>query len=179
MKKTILQSLFLPLFFIACTAHNTRDLAKKPSESFLPMQIGNYWKMDAQNYTEIQDTMTIDGKLYFKFYSLVGGDAVSTSYLRIDQDNQLLESWPSAGGKEYLRAKFNGNVNDSFFTLNDQTVNDNKVTITAKTDKKMTFSYDMVYQPNLKGHPNTISYIKGQGFEGKWNRLKINGVIIK
>lgn len=179
MKKAILPSLFFSLSFIACTMHSTKKDNNEPSQSFLPMQIGNYWKINAQNYTEIQDTLRINGKLYFKFYSLVGGDAVSTSYLRIDQNNQLLESWPDSSGEEYLRAKFNGKVNDSFFTLNDQTVNDNKVTIVSKSDKKITFSYDMVYQPNLKGHPNTISYIKGQGLEDNWNNIKINGVIIK
>lgn len=179
MKKAILQSLLFPLSFVACTLHNKKNNDYDASQSFLPMQIGNYWKVDAQNYTEIQDTLRIDGKLYFKFYSLIGGDAVSTTYLRIDKDNQLLESWPSAAGKEYLRAQFNGKVNDTFFTLNDKTVNDNKVTIIAKSDKKMTFSYDTVYHPNLKGHPNTISYLKGQGLEDNWNTIKINGVIIK
>lgn len=179
MKKTILLSLILPLFFIACTMQNKKNMKTEPSKSFLPMQIGNYWKNNAQNYTEIQDTLRIDGKLYYKFYSLVGGDAVSTIYLRIDDNNQLFESWPSAQGKEYLRAKFNANIGDTFFTLNDKTVNDNKVTITKKTDHKITFSFDTVYQPNLKGHPNEVSYIKGQGFEGNWKELKINGVIIK
>lgn len=179
MKKNILKALILPLFLTACTMQNKKDLPTEAASSFLPMQIGNYWKNDAQNYTEIQDTMRIDGKLYYKFYSLIGGDAVSTTYLRIDKDNQLLESWPAAEGKEYLRAKFNGNVNDTFFTLNDKTENDKKVTIMNKSDKKMTFSYDMVYHPNLKGHPSTESFVKGQGFEGKWNGLKINGVIIK
>ena len=37
----------------------------------------------------------------------------------------------------------------------------------------------MIYHPNLKGQPNAVSYIKGQGFDGDWNSLKINGVIIK
>lgn len=179
MKKAILQSLLFSLFFSACTMHSTKNENNESSQSFLPMQIGNYWKIDPQNYTEIQDTLRIDGKLYFKFYSLVGGDAVSTSYLRIDENNQLLESWPSAAGKEYLRAKFNGKVKDTFFTLNDKSENDNKVTIVAKSDKKITFSYDTIYHPNLKGHPNTISYIKGQGLEDNWNTIKINGVIIK
>ena len=107
----------IPFIFVNCKTSNTKTDSIK---SFLPMQIGNYWKTDAQNYTEIQDTMRIDGKLYYKFYSLIGGDAVSTAYLRIDEDNQLKESWPEATGKEYIRAKFNSKVGDSFFTLNDQ-----------------------------------------------------------
>ena len=175
MKKAFFKLLLLSLFFVGCT----KNIANDPSTSFLPMQIGNYWKMDAQNYTEIQDTLSIDGKLYYKFYSLTGGDAVSTYYLRIDENNQLIESWPSEPAKEYIHAKFNGEVKDSFFTLNDQTDNDYKVTITNKTDKKITFSFDMIHHPNLKGHPHLISYIKGQGLDNNWTNIKINGKIIK
>jgi len=177
-KKAILQLLFLPLFFAACTTSSKNTNVEAP-KSFLPMQIGNYWKNDPQNYTEILDTVKINGETYYKFYSLVGGDAISISYLRIDKENQLWESSPSEPNFKYLKARFNGKVNDTFFTLNDKSVNDNKVTIIEKTDKKMTFSYDMVHHPNLKGQPNAVSYIKGQGFEGNWKGLKINGVIIK
>lgn len=178
-KKTIFQLAILPLIFTACILKNNKELDTEASKSFLPMQIGNYWKNNAQNYTEIQDTVRIDGEKYYKFYSLIGGDAISTTYLRIDKDNQLWESYPSEPKAKYLKARFNGKVNDSFFTLNDESENDNKVTITEKTDKKMTFSYDMIYHPNLKGQQNPVSYIKGQGFDGDWNGLKINGVLIK
>lgn len=179
MKIRLLYLLILSLSLTNCKKQKAMDFQTEPSQSFLPMQIGNYWKSDAENYTEIQDTLRIDGKLYYKFYSLIGGDGISTSYLRIDRDNQLLESWPSAPNKVYLSAKFNGNINDTFFTLNDQTVNDNKVTLIEKSDDKITFSFDMIYHPNLKGHPHNISYIKGQGFAGNWKGLKINGVILK
>ena len=175
-KKNILQLLLTPLLFVAC---NTTRIRKDSTSSFLPMQIGNYWKTDAQNYTEIQDTMRIDGQLYYKFYSLIGGDAVSTAYLRINENNQLKESWPETAGKEYTRAKFDSKVGDSFFTLNDRTTNDYKVTVTEKTDKKMTFSFDMIYQDNMKGHPHEVTYIKGQGLDDGSKSIKINGKIIK
>lgn len=176
MKENILKLLLLPLVFMAC---KTNKINNEPSQSFLPMQIGNYWKIDAQNFTEIQDTMRIDGKLYYKFYSLIGGDAVTTAYLRIDENNQLKESWPEATGKEYTRAKFNSKVGDSFFTLNDQTTNDYKVTVVEKTDEKLTFSFDMVYHENMKGQPHQASYIKGIGLEDNWKSIKIDGKIIK
>lgn len=179
MKIGLFSVLILSLCFINCKKQEEMNVKTDPSDSFLPMQIGNYWKSDAANYTEIQDTSRINGKLYYKFYSLVGVDASSTSYLRIDKDNQLWESWPSAPNKEYLRAKFNGNINDTFFTLNDQSVNDCEVTLLEKTNNKITFSFDMIYHPNLKGHPFIFSYIKGQGFDGNWSSLKINGVILK
>lgn len=176
MKKTILQLFLLPLLFVTC---KTPQMHHDPAKSFLPMQIGNYWKMDAQNYTEIQDTIRIDGKLYYKFYSLIGGDAVSTAYLRIDENNQLMESWPTATGKEYTRAKFNNKIGDSFFTLNDHTTNDYKVTLIEKSDKKITFSFDMIYHENMKGQPHQVTYIKGLGLEDNWKSIKIDGKIIK
>ena len=175
MKNFFLKLLLLSLFFVGCTNNKTND----SSQSFLPMQIGNYWKKNAQNYTEIQDTLTINGKLYFKFYSLIGGDAASTSYLRIDEHNQLIESWPSEPAREYIHAKFDGKVKESFFTLNDKTINDYKVTIINKTDEKITFSFDMIHHPNINGHPHQISYIKGQGLADKWSHIKINGKIVK
>lgn len=168
-------TLLLSLFFVGCTKKKINDSSKY----FLPMQIGNYWKKNPQNYTEIQDTLTIDDKLYFKFYSLTGGDAESTSYLRIDENNQLIESWPSEPAKEFIHAKFDGKEKESFFTLNDQTTNDYKVTIINKTDKKITFSFDMIYYPKIKGHPHQITYIKGQGLADYWSHIKINGNIIK
>ena len=173
MKKTILQWVLLPLLFVACKAPKMHN---DTTQSFLPMQIGNYWKMDAQNYTEIQDTMRIDGKLYYKFYSLIGGDAVSTAYLRIIDNNQLKESRPEATGKQYTRTKFNSKIGDSFFTLNDQSTNDYKVTVIEKTDKKMTFSFDMVHQDNMKGQK---PYNNGQGLDDGWKGIKINGRVIK
>ena len=177
--KTICQFLFISCLLAACTSQNKKSPDADASESFLPMQIGNYWKTDAQNYTEIQDTVTIGKHLYYKFHSLTGGDAVSDVYLRIDQDNQLRESWPSSPNKEYIRAKFNGKLHENFFTLNDQTSNDYKVTISKKTADRMTFSFDMVYHDKIQGYSHQETYIKGQGFEGNWTSIKINGKIIK
>ncbi len=176
MKRTILHLLLLPLVLASCKTSQVKHTDK---QSFLPMQIGNYWKMDAQNYTEIQDTMRIDGKLYYKFYSLIGGDAVSTTYLRIDENNQLLESWPESKSKEYVRAEFNSNTGDSFFTLSDQSANDYKVTVTEKSDDKITFSFDMIYHENLGGNPRTVTYLKGLGLQDDWKSIKIDGKIIK
>jgi hypothetical protein len=172
----ILQFMLLLFFFVACKPNQTTSDA---ANSFLPLQIGNYWKIDAQNYTEIQDTLRIDGKLYYKFYSLVGGDAVSTTYLRINENGKLMESWPDGTGKEYTRAQFNSNVGDSFYTLNDKTTNDYKVTVVEKTDEKITFSFDMVNHENMKGKPHQVTYIKGIGLDDKWKSIKIDGKIIK
>jgi hypothetical protein len=172
--------LLITLLVTACKKDDGQDmetLKTSPSESFLPMEIGNYWRNNAENFTEIRDTMRINNKLYYQFYSLVGGDGIAISYMRIDEQNQLWESYPSAPVKEYLSAKFSANVGDTFFTLNDQTVNDLNVKMINKTDNERTFEYDRVYHPNLKGHPYSRTYIKGRGFSGTWKEVRISGVV--
>lgn len=176
MTKIILHLLLLPFILLAC---NSNTINQEASESFSPMQIGNYWKTDAQNFTEIKDTVRIDGKLYYQYYSLTGGDAISETYLRIDENNQLKESWPSGEGKEYTRAQFNANVGDRFFTLNDQSTNDYQVTVIKKTDQEITFSFEMIYQDNMKGEKHEVTYVKGIGLKDNWKSIRIDDQIIQ
>jgi len=155
-----------------------KDRSTQPmGDSFLPMQIGNLWYTNGENYIEIQDTVRINSKLFYKFYSLIGGDAIAINYMRIDEQNRLIESYPTDPLKIYIKADFDASVGDKFFTSGNKDYNDNEVTVLEKSDQKMTFSFDAVYQPNLKGHPHSITYIKGKGFPGDWRKLIINGVV--
>lgn len=148
MKKSFLSFLCLALLIVSCTMQN-KNHNENASGSFIPMQIGNYWKVDAQNYTEIKDTLRIDGKLYYQFYSLVGGDAVSKVFLRINEK----KSWQNPGLLQKVRNTSVLNLEGMLmiaFTLNDKTTNDYKVTIIEKSDRKMTFSFDMIYHDNFE-----------------------------
>ena len=87
-----------------------------PNQSFLPMQIGNYWIEDSDNHTTITDTLTINGKLFYKFHELRGGDMLRFRYMRIDEEQNLIEKHPDSPDREFLIAKFNANVEDTFFT---------------------------------------------------------------
>jgi hypothetical protein len=148
--------------------------------SFLPMQIGNYWRIGSNSFTEIKDTLRFNQQLYYKFYSLVGGDAISINYLRMDNQNQLWEGYPTQPGKEYLHAKFDASVNDIFYTLNDQTWNDYKVRMSAKTEHTRVFEWDMVYHPNLRGQLITRSFRRGLGWsDDNWDSVRINGVVYR
>ncbi|WP_421945204.1 hypothetical protein [Pedobacter sp.] len=149
------------------------------SDSFLPMQVGNLWYMNSQNYTEIKDSVMISGKLYYKFVSLIGGDAFATSYLRIDESGKLISSDPKYPDLKVIRGDFSAKVGDQFFTIGSGTDTDQQVTVTEKTDSKISFSFDYIYHVNLKGNPYVNSYIKGQGYPGDWTRLKINGVVLR
>lgn len=177
MKISQLLSLLLIVFISSCQNKTAKEIPA--SESFMPLQIGNRWDMGSQNYTEIQDTVRIDNQLYYKVYSLIGGDATDTKYLRVDEKNQLLEAFPDQPGKVYTHAKFDANVNDEFYTLGDKTENDYKVKLVDKTADKRTFEFDMVYHPNLKGETHKVTYLKGIGLDQDWKHIKIDGKVIR
>lgn len=179
MKTSSLMYLLIVLVIPSCKMKKTALQPVSAMDSFMPMQIGNKWSHGANSYTEIQDTVRIGKQLYYKFYSLVGGDATDTKYLRTDEKNQLVESYPDQPGVVYVHAKFNANVNDVFFTLNDKSTNDYQVKLIEKTADKRTFEFDMVNHPNLKGSKHKVSYLKGIGLDDNWTSIKINGKIIK
>lgn len=157
---------------------STKEIADA-TDSFMPMQIGNSWKMAEHTYTLIQDTLRIDKKLYYKFYSLIGGDAVDVKYLRLDENNQLLEAYPDQPGKIYTHAKFDLKVNEEFYTLGDGSENDYKVKVSEKTPEKITFEFSMLNHPKLKESPHKVSYIKGLGLDEKWKSIVLGGKVIK
>lgn len=146
-------------------------------ESFLPMHIGNYWKNNEQNFTEITDTLRIQGNLYYKFYSLIGGDGFGTRYLRIDDEQNLIERDPDYPDSKYIHAQFNAQLGSTFWTINDQSVNDFKTTVIEKEDATRTFELQRVYHPNVKDI-HTVTYIKGLGWNN-YNEIKINGKLFK
>lgn len=170
-------NILLLIFLAALGSCQSTPKTSIPSvqDSFLPMQVGNLWKMGDQNYTTIQDTTNIDGKLYFKFYSLIGGDAVDIKYLRINEANELVEAYPGQPKKIYTHAKFNAKVGDEFYTLGDQSTNDYRVRVIQSTPTRMTFELEMMFHQNLKGSKHRVSYLKGIGFDDHWKQIIING----
>jgi hypothetical protein len=177
----------LPIVFMmalsACKKDkaNLSDLVRdhKPvttSTSFDPMQIGNYWKTDDQDYTEIQDTLRIGGYLYYKFFSLIGGDGVVTQYLRIDDNQNLVEALPSDTTFHYLHAKFNANVNDTFNTITNQNANNFQGTVIYKSDTKISFRYNSTF-PSGNSTTFVVTYYKGIGPDGNYKTIKINGIV--
>jgi hypothetical protein len=159
------------LLFLAFTSCKKSDPIS-PSESFLPLQIGNYWRMDAETYIEITGTVQLNGKQFYKTFSLTGGDVLGELCYRIDEHQNLIESHERHPDYNFIVAKFNAKVGDSFQALGDKSVNDYKITVVEKTPTKMSFSYDMIYHPNLKGHPHVRSFVKGIGWDG-WKIVKI------
>lgn len=144
-------------------------------ESFLPMHIGNYWKIDENNFTQIDDTLRIGGDLYYEFYSLTGGDVLSTQYLRIDDNQNLIETFPKYPDFKFIHAKFDAPLGSTFWTINDESVNDFKVTVKEKAKTLRSFEYQVIYHPNLNDK-HTRTFIRGLGWDG-YNEVQINGKI--
>jgi hypothetical protein len=189
--KTIVSclSVWLTLSLIGCTKDKevdtnhtmiqSVDSIKFASDSFLPMNIGNYWLLNNENYTRITGTIRIDGNLFYEFYSLIGGDAIGVQYLRIDENNNLIEKSPNNSNWNYLHAKFNSNVGDTFYTLNDKSINDCLVSVIYKNTDTIKFAFDNVYHPTLKGQKYFKAYIRGVGFEGNWSEVRINKYVYR
>ena len=148
------------------------------SDSFFPLAIENYWRLNDENYTEITNEVLIQSDFYYKVYSLIGGDATLTEYLRIDDENNLIKSYPGSSSN-YVQAKFNSSVGDTFFTLNDSSWNDLKVTTISKSEDMMEFEYQMVYHPTQSSSSYSMVYKKGLGPVDKWKEVRIDGVIYK
>jgi hypothetical protein len=155
------------LIFLSSCSKPDNNISNPANDSFLPMSIGNYWKNNDENYTKITDTLRIQGDLYYKFNSLIGGDAISIAYLRIDENLNLIESYPDNPDFKYIHAKFNAQLGSTFWTIDNQSVNDFKATMIEKEESSRAFEFQRVFHPNAKDK-HIVKYIRGLG----WNNFK-------
>ena len=177
----ILLLITIALSFTGCESNDaeinrTEDSNQYVADSFFPMAVGNYWRINDQNYTEITDTIRIEGVLYYEVYSLIGGDASLTEYLRIDNENNLIQRSPTNVDWNYVKAKFNSSIGDTFFTLKDSSYNDLKVTTISKSEDDIQFEYQMTYHPILT-NKHIVVYKKGLGLVENWKEVRIDGVV--
>ena len=147
------------------------------SDSYLPMKIGNYWKINSDNYTEITDTIRINGFLFYKFYSIIGGDGRDTHYLRIDENNDLIEKIPDRPDMRFTHAKFNSKIGDKFH-FEDTAPFYYLVSVIYKRHDIIKFEFKWISDPRLAGS-YTKTYKKGMGFIGIWKEIRINETTYK
>jgi hypothetical protein len=183
-KKTNIILILIVSLTLGCSNESVSNLEESIDEerssfngeqSFLPMHIGNYWKNDKNNYVEIIDTLRIQGDLYYKFYRLMGGDSRYISYMRIDSNQNLIESFPDDPDFKYTHAKFDAQIGSTFWTLNDQSVNDLKVTVIVKDSSLRTFELQRSYHTNINAKA-IKTYIKGLGYN-IYDEVRINGEV--
>lgn len=173
---------FTAFILVAVGCNKDKEPAQPvyPTEgSYMPMEVGNYWRMNDENFTRITATTEINGKLFYEFSYRVGGDVFGKSYYRIDEDNSLIGSYPDDPTSIYTHAKFNINVGEGFYTTGKKDWNDYYVKLFEKDKDIITFEYDMVYHPNLKGQKIYRSFRKGIGFVDSWKEVKIGDKVYK
>ena len=56
---------------ISCSVNSASPEELNESLGFLPMQVGNYWKISTMNQTEIIDTVAINGETPFFFINFL------------------------------------------------------------------------------------------------------------
>lgn len=178
MKTQISLILFILLISpIGCTKDEDGDTNDFNSDSFYPMSIGNYWKMNDENFTKIVDTLRIQGNLFYKFYSLIGGDMTGTEYFRIDDENNLIGGSISNPEHKSTHAKFNSSVEDTFYLLNDILLSPYRIVMTFKNDDTIKFEWETINHPNLHSK-FTKTYKRGFGLVGNWKEVCINNKVI-
>ncbi|GAB3425990.1 hypothetical protein GCM10027516_29350 [Niabella aquatica] len=163
----------------ACSKKGVNKQYSYEGDSYLPMEVGNYWRTNDENYIKITDTKMIDNGLFYEFSSRIGGDVFGKNYYRIDKDNNLIEKFPDHPGSVYTHAKFGAKVGDVFYTTGKKDWNDLYVKITYKGDEQITFEYDMINHPNLKGQKSYRSFKRGFGFAQNWKEVKIGDKVYK
>ena len=166
---------FLLIIISGCRKEHT-TVVPFNSDSYLPMKIGNYWKINSDNYTEIKDTIRIKGFLFYKFYSLIGGDGLAIEYLRIDENNDLIEKIPDHPEVTYTHAKFSSKIGNKFYFEDTAPLN-YLVTVIYNKQDIIKFEFKNISRPELGGYIK--SYKKGMGFVGNWKEVRINETTYK
>ena len=180
--RKIIIFLILLLIPMGCEKNEEEDLVPNVylSDSFYPMNIGNYWKVDNNNYIKIVDTIRIGGELFYEFNTLVAGRDRYIKYLRIDENNDLIAKRPDIPAKKTTYAKFSSSIGDTFYTRNDTTITDCQVVVIFKNTDTIKFEYDRIYNPELKGSKYIRAYKKGFGLLGNnWKEVFIDSIIYK
>jgi len=183
--KTVFILILCSLLAVAC---NKNDSVPPPGSDYLPLEIGNYWKVDDDDYVEVTGTEVINGQTFFVSRSrnkdgYNPGLQDGNLYFRIDDGKNLIQG--------YKNQTFTKNIAD--FTLaKGRKVNAlENPTVTEKTAGYITFRYDCM----ICSQSNTYYYatfIRGKGFAErnfmlagslslvkKFTEVKIGGKIYK
>jgi hypothetical protein len=167
----------IPIKKSQITTKELQEFAKENGEeSFMPLEVGNYWKNDDLNYTEVLSKKEIAGKIYYEVFTLIGGDGTATRYLRVDEEKNLIHIEPDAPDFVYTEAKFAAKINETFYTIGDQSVNDSFVKVVDKTENLIVFKF------TNERSTYAITYMKGIGVFSEvypYSEIKINGKVLK
>ena len=162
----------LALLFIVTFTSCESDNEASSEENWLPLEIGNYWKKGEYVLYEVVDTVRIDGDLFYKIQMQFSYDEGGTKYLRIDENQNLIEKFPNNPGTQSLRAKFDIELGDTFYQNDNNPGSDFLGTLMERTDSIMSFRFQRVNHPTLTDEHTDI-YINGLGWWYDWEEIKI------
>lgn len=185
MKINLLLVMTLSLVCFAC--QSAKDCCSFPS-NYLPLQVGNYWKVNDEDYVEIVGKVQLNDGEYFELYSFIK-DVPDRSfqtrsiYLRIDDKQNLIQGYKN---NNFTNIIVNFNMREG-----DELDNVDKVTVLEKNSEKMRFRHNCLvcsFTPSF--HEST--FLNGHGFAERnfflasnfglirpFKEVKINGVVYK
>ncbi len=183
MKTPLLFSILILIFF-GCKPE--MDCCVMPPANYLPLQVGNYWKVDNDDYIEITGKAQLADGEYFvlsSFIKNVPDPAFATQllYMRIDEKQNLVQGFK---GNNFTRIVAN-------FALKEGeklAVYDN-LTVLEKNNTRMKFRHDCLVCSFYPSYYES-TFLNGRGFADRsfflagnfglikpFKEVRINGVV--
>ncbi len=184
--KTIIA--FGALCLLAAGCNDSSSVPPVSGSDYLPLEIGNYWKVDDGNYVEVTGTEQLNGQTFFVLRSR-NKTAVEPSfreydlYFRIDGRANLVQGFKNSN---YSRVAANFNLESG-----QKAEGIENPTVTAKTADQITFRYDCMvcsaypsyyYATFMKDRgfaERNFMLAKNFGLVQKFTEIKIGGKVYK
>jgi hypothetical protein len=143
--------------------------------AYLPLKVGNYWKINEKNYINVIGKKKIEGKEFYIVFARIGGDVRNTTYYRIDENLDLIQAefrklTPTV--VFLTKAKFNAQKGDVFYTSSMGDPANRLVEVIEKTEDRIKFKYSLLNGDSLIYYEE---YKKGIGFVNNYKDIYING----
>lgn len=179
----------LGLLFLICAACQSKDdeCCDPLTTNYLPLAVGNYWKVDDNDYLEVTGKAQLADGEYFVLtsYQKASTDPAQlqqTIYLRIDAQQNLIRGALN-DGRPWIVANFGLKVGEGLSTLD-------RIKVIAKNNDRITFEHDCpvcsfwpskfeVVYLNGRGFTSRNYFLSGFGLAKPFKAARINGVVFK
>lgn len=134
------------IFFLAVSCRDnsgTAPLFCINTSEFLPLQTGNYWKVDDKNYLEVIGNKRFNGTEYAQCLRYLDYlNAPDTSYYRVDKSGVLIGYFQSVNKEEGM-TKFCTYQGERFNLREDLSVDVFSITTVKATTDTLVFEYNV------------------------------------
>ncbi len=182
------------IFFLAVSCRDnsgTAPLSCTNTSEFLPLQTGNYWKVDDKNYVEVARIKRFNGIAYAQCLRYLGYfNTPDTSYYRVDKSGVLIRYFPYLNVEERI-TKFCTYQGERFTLREDISVDVSSITTVKAGTDTLIFEYNVpgvCTGPGPGPCPNSVyrhTYVRNIGWadaeilglRGKFTEIKIGSRI--